>query len=287
MKHKLLYLLPLPALLSGMTACTTVHEHESPPRDRAPYYEPRPVYSDYDYYFYPNVAVYLQISTGFYYYEDRGRWLRVRQLPPSIHLDSRYRRQLIIRDPYPYVRYTEHARTYGSREDDHDRRDDRQPERGLRPTPPDGERHERGPERPGTEDRQYSPSVRYPKPEERRQTPPMENRGQERKDQGVPSRAQDGDWKGSKMPATPRDADKPRGYDKERATEGRPDTRPDTRRPSQDDAPPQRAHGGEERGDSKDAGPPGKQDDKGSKARTPGSKDDDNEERDRRSPRTR
>lgn len=295
MKHKLLTLLPIPMLLSGLTACTTVHEHDYPPRDRVPYYEPRPVYSDYDYYFYPNVAVYVQISTGFYFYEDHGRWIRVRQLPPHIHLDNRYRRQLIIRDPYPYVRYTEHARQYGGRvvdmnsdrdrerdrDRDNDRRDDGRIERDLRPMPPNGDRRDREPERNFWQER------------EERRAPPMDNRGQERREQVVPERARDDDRRDPRAQGNPREDDKNRGYDRDRA----PDARPDVRRPSQDDAQFQRTRGSDERGSSREAGPVGKPDgssrrdaakpdDKGGKGRGSGSKDDE-EDRDRGAPSSR
>jgi hypothetical protein len=291
MKHKLLYLLPLSAALSGLTACTTVDEHERPIPGRAPSYEPRPVYSDYDYYFYPNVAVYFQISTGYYFYEDHGRWVRVRQLPPNIHLDSRYRRQLTIRDPYPYTRYAEHARQYGAREEDHDHRDDRGPGRDMRPMPPVGDRHEGMPGRPFTEDRQYRPPAGVMKPDERREPPPMENRGQERRDQVAPGRGQDDDRRGPKTPAPRRDDDKPRGYEQDRSKDGRPDAR----RPSQDEVSSQKARGREDRGESKDAAPQGrpegsyqrgtgKQDEQGGRDRSPGGKDDDDDDRDRRGP---
>lgn len=313
MKHTLSYLLPIPVLLSGLTACTTVHEHEYPPRDRVPYHEPRPVYSEYDYYFYPNVAVYLQISTGFYYYEDRGRWVRVRQLPPNIYLDSRYRRHLNIRDPYPYMRYPEHARQYGAREDDRDRRDDGRPERDLRPLPPSGDRHDRDTERKAWGDRESrgERDSKGHKEQEMRREPPMENRGQERRDPVVPGRARDDDRRDPRMLDAPRQDDKPRAYDKDHGPEGRQDGRndgrqdgrPDSRRPSRDDAPPPRARGGEERGKSRDAGPSGKPDgssrqdagkpdgkgDRGGRARAPGGGDDDGDDhdRDRRAPGTR
>jgi len=35
---------------------------------------------------------------------------------------ARYRRHLVIRDPYPYIRYHEHARLYGGRDENRDRR---------------------------------------------------------------------------------------------------------------------------------------------------------------------
>lgn len=194
MKNKLLALLPIPALLSGLTACTTVHEHDYPPRERVPYHEPSPVYSEYDYYFYPNVAVYFQISSGFYFYEEHGRWVRVRQLPPYIYLDSRYRRHLNIRDPYPYIRYTEHARQYGARVDDRDRRDDRRPERDLHPAPPNSDRRDREPDRNVWQER------------EERRVPPVENRGQERREQVVPGRGPDDVRRSTKSQDTRKEA---------------------------------------------------------------------------------
>ena len=284
MKHIFLCLLPILVLLSGLTACTTVHEHDYP-RDRAPYYESRPVYSPYDYYFYPNVAVYFQISTGFYFYEDRGRWVRVRQLPSHIHLDARYRRQMVIRDPYPYVRYPEHARQYGGRDDDRDRRGERRPERDAWPAPRDDDRNGRGPERESREHR-----------DEWREPPLMKDRGQEQRERAMPGRSPDDDRRGAKPQDNPRDEDKSPGYGRDRIKDGRPDARSPSR--NEDSAP--KARGREEPGDSRDDGHPGKpegsskrdgdkQVDKGHKGRSPDGKDNDDEDRDsdRRGPGTR
>lgn len=273
MKPTILYLLPLSALLTGLTACMTVDERERPIPDRAPHYEPRPIYGDYDYYFYPNVAVYFQVSTGFYYYEDQGRWVRVRQLPPHIRLDARFRRHLIIRDAHPYQWYSEHAWLYGGRDDDRDRRDDRRPERDIRPARPDGDRHERVPEREIRDDKAFK---RDRDKEERREPPPVENRGQERKGQGVPGSAREDDPRGPKTQAAPRDDDKRPVYGRDRFKDGRPDKAHDSeeRHEPRDTGPSGRTEGSPRR----DAGKPG---DKGSKDHTPGSKDDDDEDRDR------
>lgn len=294
MKHKPLYLLPFCALLSGLTGCATVDEREYPPDERAPDYEYRPVFTDYDYYFYPNVAVYLHIRTGYYFYEEHGRWVRVRQLPPHIRLDVRHRRHMIIRDPYPYIRYTEHARVYGGRDDDHDRdrdrdrRDDRGPDRDDRLMPPDRDRHERGLGRPGGEDRPYSPVARHPGPDERRGSPPPENRGREPGDRGVPGHGPDDGRRTPPGQGTMPGDDRPQGDDRFRSR----DERPDARSPSREDMPRDKVRGEDGRGDAGGAGrldrPEGssrrdarQQDDRGAqgaKGRSPGGREDDDDE---------
>lgn len=113
MQHKLSTLLT-PILLTGLAACTAAPHHDAPGRDDDVYYRDRDGYSDYDYYYYPGTSVYFQIHTGYYYYQDHGRWLRARQLPPSIHLDPGYRRHMIIHDAQPYQHHDEHEREYGT-----------------------------------------------------------------------------------------------------------------------------------------------------------------------------
>ncbi len=172
MKHVILTLLPLSVLVSGLTACETVDQPDRRGSDRPPYYEPRPVYSDYDYDFYPNVGVYFQVSTGFYYFQDRGRWVRARQLPPYVHLDSRYRKQMHIRDPYPYMHYEDHARKYGHRDDDRGRWEEERRGRGR----DDDDKHGYDRDR-----------------DNYRQPPPVENRGDDRKGPKPPDTRKDDD----------------------------------------------------------------------------------------------
>ena len=68
--------------------------------------------SYYDYYYYPDEDVYYQIHTGWYFYNDHGRWLRVQQLPPHMRLDMRRRYPLTIHEQEPWQRHDEHRRKY-------------------------------------------------------------------------------------------------------------------------------------------------------------------------------
>ncbi|NTV95699.1 MAG: hypothetical protein HGA75_09820 [Thiobacillus sp.] len=116
MNLKSSHLVLVAILASGLTACTYYPPYDAPDRDDA-IYRDRYGYSDYDYYYYPGISVYFQIRSGYYYYPDHGRWLRVRELPPTIHLDRRWRRHIVVRDAQPYLRHDEHERIYGSRQD--------------------------------------------------------------------------------------------------------------------------------------------------------------------------
>jgi len=96
------------ALMPAMAGCVTERTvyRQAPP----PQYQP-PV--DYRYYYYPEVAVYFHIATGFYWYFIHGHWRRARRLPQHIHLRGpRY--TFVIRDEYPYQHYHDHRRRYGN-----------------------------------------------------------------------------------------------------------------------------------------------------------------------------
>ena len=74
------------------------------------YYGP-PAYPDYhpnyyDYYYYPSVGVYFHFTSGYYYYRDRDRWVRVKRLPPNIHIDAKDRVKLRIDSDKPYTKYS-------------------------------------------------------------------------------------------------------------------------------------------------------------------------------------
>ena len=77
------------------------------PRRYPPYY--------YDYYYYPDVGVYFHLYSGWYYYRDHGRWLRVRRLPPHIHLHPQQRYVLRGPEKEPWRHYEEHRRKYPPR----------------------------------------------------------------------------------------------------------------------------------------------------------------------------
>ena len=275
MKLKLSHLLPFPAVLAGLSGCTIVEPRDHPGYDRSPYYESRPLYSQYEYDFYPRVAVYFHLSTGYYFYEEHGRWIRVRQLPPHIHLDIRHRKHLSIRDPFPYIRYSEHARLYGGRDEDRDRDDSRRHERDTKPLRPDADRHDR---------------------EERRSSAP-DDRSQTRKEQVIPGHAQDDERPPHRMHGGDKEGDKPQAPGRERATDERPEARtppqgalaaPHARgRDGRDDAnnanAPAKLEAGkpEEKIDRNGRGDNGEQGEKDRKARSPSLKSDDDETRGR------
>lgn len=71
----------------------------------------------YDYYYYPYVGVYFHFTTGYYYYHDRGRWVRAKRLPAHIHLDVRDRVKLRVDSEKPYLNYPEHKRIYKPKPD--------------------------------------------------------------------------------------------------------------------------------------------------------------------------
>lgn len=75
----------------------------------APYAGPPP---PYEYYYYPHVDVYFSLYDGWYYYWSDSVWLRVRTLPPHIHLDPSYRRTIILPDHPPYREHPKHRRDY-------------------------------------------------------------------------------------------------------------------------------------------------------------------------------
>ncbi len=82
-----------------------------------PYYYGPPSHSHYspyyyDYYYYPSVQVYFHFTTGFYFYRDRGVWLKVRVLPPHININARDRVKLKIESEKPYLRFPDHASKY-------------------------------------------------------------------------------------------------------------------------------------------------------------------------------
>ncbi|MCK5273423.1 MAG: hypothetical protein KAR37_02150, partial [Alphaproteobacteria bacterium] len=97
------------ALMPGLAGCVverTVYRPAPAPR---PVYRP-PEY--YNYYYYPNVAVYYHIQTGFYWYFTDGYWRRSRRLPRHIRLRGP-RHMFTIRDDNPYQRHRDHRRSYG------------------------------------------------------------------------------------------------------------------------------------------------------------------------------
>ena len=94
----------------GLGACVYDPSYRGPPtRTHTPYF--------YDYYYYPNVDVYFDLSLGYYYYRSSKHWARVRVLPKHFYLDHRYRKSLHMEHKTPYVKHPEHRKKYHSRDE--------------------------------------------------------------------------------------------------------------------------------------------------------------------------
>lgn len=122
MDKKIILILLAPILLTSLAAC-----------HHAGYYGDHYDYSYYDrhydyddYFYYPNIAVYFRIHSGYYFYRHDGHWKRSRHLPKHIYLDHRVRRHLTIRDKKPHHKHHEHHNKYRLRREFHsDRKNDR------------------------------------------------------------------------------------------------------------------------------------------------------------------
>ncbi|MBV1789620.1 hypothetical protein KQ940_16315 [Marinobacterium sp. D7] len=76
-----------------------------------------------DFYFYPDVSVYLGVNSGRYYYRPHDRWVGVQTLPRTIILKPE-RRVIIKKLPRgrPFDHYRDHRDRYGGHRDyDRDR----------------------------------------------------------------------------------------------------------------------------------------------------------------------
>ena len=85
-----------------LTGCVYDPFYYGPPPHShySPYY--------YDYYFYPSVQVYFQFTTGYYFYRDRGVWIKTRALPPRIIINARDRIRIKVESEKPYLKFPEH-----------------------------------------------------------------------------------------------------------------------------------------------------------------------------------
>lgn len=94
--------------LLGLTACDDVRVRSV--AVGSSYYQP------YDYYYYPNTRIYFNISTGYYYYPDRDRWVRIKRLPPRYRLNHNDRVTIRIKSKdQPYLYHKEHRARYAPR----------------------------------------------------------------------------------------------------------------------------------------------------------------------------
>ncbi len=95
-------------MLGGMSGCddTTVRSTSY----GSSYYQP------YDYYYYPESRIYLNVSTGFYFYPYNNSWRKVRSLPRHYHLNNNDRVTIRIKSKdRPYARHHEHRTKYAPR----------------------------------------------------------------------------------------------------------------------------------------------------------------------------
>ncbi|MCP8687091.1 hypothetical protein [Marinobacterium sedimentorum] len=83
---------------------------------------------DYDdFYYYPSLGIYFNISSGYYYYQDEHRWVRTRTLPRHYRLHPDHRVRMKAHRDQPYRDYQKHSQTYrrdGDRWRQHDGRND-------------------------------------------------------------------------------------------------------------------------------------------------------------------
>jgi hypothetical protein len=104
--------------LAGVTGCAYDPVYYGPPAFSGDY---RVHY--YDYYYYPNVGVYFQFSSGYYYYRDHSRWVRSRVLPKRILIDPSSRVRIRVDSDKPYTKYPEHHRRYHPKQNYHSDRE--------------------------------------------------------------------------------------------------------------------------------------------------------------------
>lgn len=97
-------------IVIGLGACVVDPNYKGPPvHTHAPHFN--------DYYYYPNVDVYFDLSLGYYYYHPGKNWVQVRVLPKHIYLDYRQRIPLHMEQKTPYVKHPEHREKYQSRDE--------------------------------------------------------------------------------------------------------------------------------------------------------------------------
>lgn len=98
------------SVAGGLTGCA-VHPHRVYPPSQAHVYAWYP----YDYFYYPSVGVYFHIHSGYYWYQDRGRWHRSHQLPPHLVLLPRDRVRIKVDSGEPWRHHQEHVQRYRPR----------------------------------------------------------------------------------------------------------------------------------------------------------------------------
>lgn len=113
-KARVLLIGALAGLYVGLSGCTTTVAQDG-------YYH-HPVQGWYDYYYYPSVDIYLDISAGYYWYRDHDHWTRVKRLPAHLHPHDHERVFLRLDSDRPQIYHQEHRKRYREAPQ---RRDDR------------------------------------------------------------------------------------------------------------------------------------------------------------------
>jgi len=88
----------------GLTGCTTTVVHDDHYR--------HPTHGWYDYYYYPSVDIYLDISGGYYWYQDHEHWTRVKRLPAHLHPHDEERVFLRLDSDRPHTYHQQHRNRY-------------------------------------------------------------------------------------------------------------------------------------------------------------------------------
>ena len=88
----------------GLTGCTTTVAHDD--------YHQHPTHGWYDYYYYPSLDIYLDISGGYYWYRDHDHWTRVKRLPAHLHPHDRERVFLRLDSDRPHSYHQQHRDRY-------------------------------------------------------------------------------------------------------------------------------------------------------------------------------
>ena len=92
-----------------------VEESRGGPPPWAPAHGRRAKEARYRYYYYPSSGVYLNVSTGSYFYLNGGSWQMTMALPHNVSLDTNDYVSLELETEQPYRYYDEHRGMYKGR----------------------------------------------------------------------------------------------------------------------------------------------------------------------------
>lgn len=151
-KLRVLLLGALAGMYLGLTGCTTTVAHDG-------YYH-YPSHAWYDYYYYPSVDIYLDISGGYYWYRDHDHWTRVKRLPAHLHPRDHERVFLRLDTERPHTYHQQHRNRYKAAPQRRDDRHGNDQRHGYAPGVKQGhaQMHDKG--RPGSGNRSAPPTAR-------------------------------------------------------------------------------------------------------------------------------